>query len=684
MLTAVTGTPTTALRSLLFGLGALAALACLLATDARAAWIEPVGISTEGPQAREPQIGIDGVGNVTVAWVSGSSPNQAIFVAERPAGGSWKSPVERIGAASDCHDPMLDVNPTGAAVVVADCKTGATAMRAASRTANGTWGTSSEIPGSGSGKEPRVALDDAGNAVAVWAAESSTVQSSYKPVAGGWDAVPLQVSPVGDVALEPDVAISPTGRALAVWMRDRADPVVTVETQSRQGSGPWNGGLKVLTTPITSTTPVAVAGSGGPQVTMNPGGRIAVWPQLVSGLPVLRNAWGSGIDFGAWGEDAALHQASDGVSAVEAPQLALDEQGRAVAVWRAYKNPPGAFGVQAATTGFINGAWSSPTTLAETGGNGSTQPAVATDPTGDALIAWEIGGTVSAVSRPVGTALAGPGVPISNLAHPGFLAPQVGMDVNGDGVVTWSSPDSISTHIAVAVNDVTPPILSSISVPGGVEAGAAAAMGAAITDTWSAATIAWDFGDGATATGGSISHSYATPGDRTVTVTATDAVGNTTSQTRPISVTPRPTQGGAGGGNGGAGNEGGARQRKVVLTATVVNQPWKKVLRAKAIKLRCGLDVTGTCSATATVTRQVAKRLGLKPGKGAKGAGIGSGSIALTGGDEPGTLKVKLTGKARAAIDAATKSVQIAVAVTGSAPGSESATLSRKLKVKRP
>jgi hypothetical protein len=676
----VTRTPTTALRSLLFGLGALAAIACLLGTDARAAWIEPVGISTEGVQAREPQIGIDGDGNVTVAWVSGPSPNQAIFVAERPAGGSWKPPLERIGAANDCHDPVLGVNPAGAAVVVADCKTGATAMRAAFRTASGTWGTSSEIPGSGAGKEPRVALDDSGNAVAVWAAESSTVQSSYKPVAGSWDAVPLQVSPAGDAALEPDVAISPTGRALAVWMRDRADPVVTVETQSRQGSGPWNGGLKVLTTPITSTTPVAVTGSGGPQVTMNPGGRISVWPQLISGLPVLRNAWGSGSDFGAWGE--TLHQASDGVVAVEAPQVALDEQGKAVAVWRTYKNPPGTFGVQAATTDLINGAWSTPATLAESGGNGSTQPAVATDPTGDALIAWEIGGIVSAVSRPAGTALAGPGVPISNMDHPGFLPPQVEVDLDGNGLVTWSAPDSLSTHIAVAVNDVTAPILSSISVPSSVEVGVAAAMSAAITDTWSPASIAWDFGDGATAGGGAVSHAYATPGDKTITITATDEVGNTVSQTRAISVTPRPGEGVTTGSAGGGGGSSPGTKSQVRLAVTLPKQTWKAIKKAKAVKLGCSLDVAGSCSVRATVSRQVAKRLGLKLGKGT--ASIGGGSIAVGGGDRPAALKAKLTSKARTAIGLATKPVPVVLTVTGSAPGSDSATLSRTLRIKRP
>jgi hypothetical protein len=51
---------------------------------------------------------------------------------------------------------------------------------------------------------------------------------------------------------------------------------------------------------------------------------------------------------------------------------------------------------------------------------------------------------------------------------------------------------------------------------------------------------------------------------------------------------------------------------------------------------------------------------------------------------EPGTLKAKLTGKARKAIDAATKPVPVVLTVTGSAAGSESATLSRTLRIKRP
>lgn len=135
--------------------------------------------------ARDPQVAVDGSGNVTVAWVSGTS-SRAIVVAEHPAGGSWTNPTARLQATEKCHDPKLDVNPAGAAVLVADCETSAR-LRAVTRTVSGTWSAlSNEIPGSASGHEPRVGIDDAGNAIVVWAGTGSTVQSSFKPAAGGW------------------------------------------------------------------------------------------------------------------------------------------------------------------------------------------------------------------------------------------------------------------------------------------------------------------------------------------------------------------------------------------------------------------------------------------------------------------------------------------------------------------
>jgi uncharacterized membrane protein len=66
-------------------------------------------------------------------------------------------------------------------------------------------------------------------------------------------------------------------------------------------------------------------------------------------------------------------------------------------------------------------------------------------------------------------------------------------------------------------------------------------------DVWSApVAVSWSFGDGASATGTSVTHAYAHPGTYTVSVTATDAAGNTTSDSGSITVSPpagSPTSG---------------------------------------------------------------------------------------------------------------------------------------------
>jgi PKD repeat protein len=68
-------------------------------------------------------------------------------------------------------------------------------------------------------------------------------------------------------------------------------------------------------------------------------------------------------------------------------------------------------------------------------------------------------------------------------------------------------------------------------------------MSADFTDLWSGlgGAASWSFGDGASATGTQVSHTYSSPGNYTVTVTASDSLGNQTTATYSIAVTaPAP------------------------------------------------------------------------------------------------------------------------------------------------
>jgi hypothetical protein len=91
-------------------------------------------------------------------------------------------------------------------------------------------------------------------------------------------------------------------------------------------------------------------------------------------------------------------------------------------------------------------------------------------------------------------------------------------------------------RIFVSERDATPPVIASASVPATATVGDSVAMSAEASDELSPVTLTWDFGDGSQATGGSVRHTFGTPGDHVVTITAEDGAGNVATTTRVIAV----------------------------------------------------------------------------------------------------------------------------------------------------
>lgn len=649
------------------------------ASSAAAAWTPPEEISAAAIETNGAQLGVDDAGDVTAAWVSVSTyPTGQIKAAYRPAGSTWQ-PIQTPISAMTCEKPSLAVNASGAAVLVADC--GAGKMWAAFRSSGGAaWGPAVEVTGSDNATEPDAAIDDAGNAIFLWDHEE-TIQSSYRPASTGLWGGAQNVSAAG-VGSSPEarVAMNSTGLAVAAWSDKEGASTYVVEGKMR---APGSGSSWAVAKSLSSTLTGAEAFY--PEIALNTGGLIVVWSQKVSASPkrfVLDNAWGDGCNSCGWGEDASSHQAGTTDRSVEQPAVALDAHGRATAVWRAEEVPPntGEDGVQSALTTSINGPWSTPATLLAPGSPPyvpafAPPPQVADDDAGNATAVWATNEGVYTARHAPGAAFEG-AIPISNAngveisVETRFPTPVV-MNPGGDSFAAWTAGGG-GRRLVFAMRDGTPPLLSGVGVPVSGETGRALTMSASATDTWSPpATVHWDFGDGSTATGGSVSHAYATPGTKTVTVSATDAAGNTSAaQTRQVVVTQSPTQT--------------PPKARVKLTVSIRRQSWKAIAKAKGVKLSCTLDAPGACTAKATVSAAVAKRLGLG-GKGAKKPlKVGNGSVRVDRANRATTLLVKLSSKARAAIAAADENAPLSFAVTGSAPGRPSASKTKTLTVKRP
>ncbi len=136
-------------------------------------------------------------------------------------------------------------------------------------------------------------------------------------------------------------------------------------------------------------------------------------------------------------------------------------------------------------------------------------------------------------------------------------------------------------------------------------------------------TVSWSFGDGSSATGTAVTHTYPHTGSFPVTVTATDALGNSTSQSGSITVAastsaPGRSAGGSGTGGttGGLGTSGGTltvtdlrllpeRFRRGTHAATVAAAKTRK--KANAIPKATTISFTLSRTATVTLTFQRAQ-----------------------------------------------------------------------------
>ena len=122
---------------------------------------------------------------------------------------------------------------------------------------------------------------------------------------------------------------------------------------------------------------------------------------------------------------------------------------------------------------------------------------------------------------------------------PGIVAPAgLSFDGFGNGALSGLTGTGLA---AVAGFDGEPPqVLEAGATPETAFPGDAVTFDASVIDVWSPFTVQWGFGDGATASGTPATHAFGAPGTFSVSLTATDAVGNDASGAAPYTVSARP------------------------------------------------------------------------------------------------------------------------------------------------
>ena len=109
----------------------------------------------------------------------------------------------------------------------------------------GSWGEpvvlSAEIKGQ-EARQPRVAFDGHGDAVAVWKYFNGTInveQSAVRLAASGIWQPPVRISGAGVEVFEPTLASDPHGDAVAGWARNVSSELTIQATMRPAASGTW-------------------------------------------------------------------------------------------------------------------------------------------------------------------------------------------------------------------------------------------------------------------------------------------------------------------------------------------------------------------------------------------------------------------------------------------------------------
>jgi hypothetical protein len=417
----------------------IACLALLLvpALAAAATWIPPVDLAAPSQFSAwepRPEIAVSGSGGGVAIWpqLEGLGTLEA---ANMSLTGTWGPPVKLApNEWGQREEPELAMNEAGEAVAVWKQFEQSTIV-AKVRTPSGEWGPRETLSPEGSPYgEIDVAVGPAGEAVAVWSQiprfgsnSEYRIESSFRPPGGHWEPAVTLSDPEHE-SYSPQVAIAPTGRIAVAFYGylDSPETHPTVQVTEKQG-GQWS-------------PPQAISGTANaafPKVEASTAGTTVVWQSLEVESEERWIEAASRTTSGKWGHPVEL----SGPESFE-PEIGADAAGTAVAIWNSFYGKEGDY-VEGSTLP-VGGHWSGPTAISGRvwlGEFGGARLAVA--PNGQTLATWSVWREperrVEQRLVEAASGREGEWEEPTTLSAAGAWAvrPAVALDDQGDGAVAW-------------------------------------------------------------------------------------------------------------------------------------------------------------------------------------------------------------------------------------------------------
>lgn len=331
-------------------------------------WSTPVNLSLSGTNAVCPKIAVDFEGNAVAIWSRYDGNHYVIQSSKLKMGQNWSTPTVLSQVGQNAFFSNVSTNLAGDTIAAWSRFDGTNyIIQVVQKNFGGQWTNPVNLSLSNTLSNedsilPQIGYDANGNATVIWQKNNNnhyTIQAATKKMCCPWSA-PITlttIEPSGIGCTNPQIAIDPFRASLAVWINQSHS---TIQFAEKQLNLNW-------TAPINLSSPGN--GLSSPQIKTDFFGNITVvWSESDGSNQIIYSTHREGI--GAWSSPLAL--SLPGGDAL-APQLAIDVQGNAVAVWQ---RSNGQNTIIECSTKKLGSAWSTPVALSLLGQDAS-QPQVA-------------------------------------------------------------------------------------------------------------------------------------------------------------------------------------------------------------------------------------------------------------------------------------------------------------------
>ena len=426
-------------------------------------WYTPESIDTfdnDTGSSFEPQIATDSNGNAIAVWSRSDGTDSNIWVSQYMVNSGWGDAHLIENNDSNSYYPDIVIDNYGNAIVVWYDNAGIWAAR---YEPNAGWGTPRIIGSVGFyASAPNITVNPSGDATVVWnvsAGEETGIWSNSYTINEGWGNPEM----IGVDGYEPEVALDDFGNRIVVWTQWRHEPTTGKDIWANHyiaGAG-WTGAVLISSGDSTETDPKIAFDAVGRAILVS---RLSGWGCY--------DTWMFGTVCGSqsvilarhytqedgWGGTWSLSSSTSSGDDPRQPQIAIDTNGNAIAVWSqgaylfGYHSQDSIYACRYTPEIGWSGAERINPYLA-----GTESPQISFDSNGNAMVVWKDRDghhgflAVIANQYTVGRGW-GEATYVEEMYSGSVDSPQVAIDVYGSAIVVWLYDESYTGQWNVWAN----------------------------------------------------------------------------------------------------------------------------------------------------------------------------------------------------------------------------------------